>query len=133
MIIESARECLGTPFHHQGRIPKVGLDCIGLVLHVAIQNKYLDESVDRKDYSRIPNVEMMESELNKYLDKIPNDELQPGDIVWLSVRNEPSHVAIFTGYSIIHAISTPPSKVVEHRWDSYWQKRLVGVFRFREK
>ena len=31
-MIAAARACLGTPFHHQGRMPGVGLDCIGLVI-----------------------------------------------------------------------------------------------------
>ena len=31
-IVNAARECVGTPFRHQGRVLGVGLDCAGLVL-----------------------------------------------------------------------------------------------------
>ena len=31
-MIAAARACIGTPFHHQGRRPGAGLDCIGLIV-----------------------------------------------------------------------------------------------------
>jgi hypothetical protein len=34
-VIEAARECLGTPFRHQGRIVGEALDCAGVAVHVA--------------------------------------------------------------------------------------------------
>ncbi len=38
--IAAARTCLGTPFHHQGRAPGVGLDCIGLDHHSFTRGEY---------------------------------------------------------------------------------------------
>jgi hypothetical protein len=36
-IIAAARQCLGTPFRHQGRLLSFGLDCAGVAIHVARQ------------------------------------------------------------------------------------------------
>jgi cell wall-associated NlpC family hydrolase len=36
-ILAAARQCLGTPFRHQGRLPRFGLDCAGVAIHVARQ------------------------------------------------------------------------------------------------
>ncbi|MDD5585633.1 MAG: hypothetical protein PHY92_01580, partial [Alphaproteobacteria bacterium] len=52
-MIAAARACLGTPFHHQGRKPGVGLDCIGLIV-VALQAAGYDVR-DRFDYSPRPD------------------------------------------------------------------------------
>jgi cell wall-associated NlpC family hydrolase len=34
-MVLAARECLGTPFQHQGRVPGVGLDCVGVAIYAA--------------------------------------------------------------------------------------------------
>lgn len=34
-VVAAARACLGTPFRPQGRVPGLGLDCVGLVLVAA--------------------------------------------------------------------------------------------------
>ena len=33
-IIQTARQWLDTPYHHQARVKGVGVDCIGLVIGV---------------------------------------------------------------------------------------------------
>ncbi len=31
-FVRVARSYIGTPFHHQGRLPGVGLDCAGVIV-----------------------------------------------------------------------------------------------------
>ncbi len=34
-VVRTARTWLGTPYHHQGRLKGVGVDCAGLLIGVA--------------------------------------------------------------------------------------------------
>ena len=51
-IVASARAAIGTPFRHQGREAGRGLDCAGLLVHVA--REIGAEPRDRGGYARMP-------------------------------------------------------------------------------
>ncbi|MCF6197059.1 MAG: hypothetical protein L3J50_10200, partial [Emcibacter sp.] len=54
-IFLTARDCVGSPFRHQGRDPASGLDCVGLIVHVA---KALNlGAFDYTGYKKIPGRE----------------------------------------------------------------------------
>ena len=61
-LLTEARSWLDTPYHHQGRLKGVGVDCIGLIIGVA-HALNLSE-FDTHDYARIPNANMLESLLD---------------------------------------------------------------------
>lgn len=128
-VVEAARACVGTPFLHQGRTPGVGLDCVGLVRwpQVAVA---ADDS-DFRAYGRTPNPSRMGLLLNRHFDAISPSDARPGDILWFRIAGDPQHLAIFTGETIIHAVSNGPCAVVEHGYRHPWPKRLAGVFRYR--
>jgi hypothetical protein len=44
--------------------------------------------------------------------------------------NEPQHLAVFEGDNVIHAYESI-GRVVEHRLDDKWRKRIVRVYRFK--
>jgi cell wall-associated NlpC family hydrolase len=44
---------------------------------------------------------------------------------------EPQHVGIYTGDTLIHAYESV-GKVVEHRMDDKWLRRIVRVYRFKD-
>lgn len=126
-IIALAREQLGTPFRHQGRLPGKYLDCAGLVFYVAGQIGAAYE--DLPGYSRIPHDGLMESVLDKQPCLTEVFDKQPGDILLMRITRDPQHVAIYTGDTIIHSYSEV-CKVVEHRLDEVWEKRIVSIYRF---
>ena len=125
-IIAAARECLETPFRHQGRIKGLALDCAGLAVHV-MQTLNLPYR-DLHGYSRIPH----DGKLKSALDLQPSfervDKPEPGDVLLLKFGREPTHVGIFTGTTLIHAYE-PAGKVCEHGLDDYWHERVVAVYR----
>lgn len=127
-IIEAARECIGTPFVHQGRILNKALDCAGVAVHVF--NRMGCEVDQPAAYSRMPNNAMLEywADRQPYLTRetIP----QAGDILLMKFKSEPQHVAIFTGENLIHAYEAI-GRVVEHRLDDKWRKRIVRAYRFK--
>ncbi|MFA4994212.1 MAG: NlpC/P60 family protein [Bdellovibrionales bacterium] len=126
-MIAAARACLGTPFHHQGRAPGIGLDCIGLVI-VAL--KATDFPVhDRTDYARRPDGKSLIAALNEHGAKLV-DEIQAGDILLFRYDRQPQHVALASSAeTMIHSFA-PAGKVVETSIGDYWKRRLTGIYRF---
>jgi cell wall-associated NlpC family hydrolase len=123
--IEAARNCLGTPFHHQGRAPGAGLDCIGLVV-VALRAAGMDVH-DRTDYARRPDGKSLEAGLREH-GFAPADEIRAGNILLFRYDRQPQHVALATGSdSMIHAFA-PAGAVVETSIGDYWRRRLLGIY-----
>lgn len=129
-IIKLAQSQIGVPFHHQGRVPGVGLDCVGLVRYPYVALGYAPETADEKGYSRDPNPPKMRELLEQWLEPITLDEAKPGDILWLKT-GQPQHLAIYNGDTIIHCTNHGPQRVVECTLDDKWKSRIVAVYRLK--
>lgn len=127
-IVDKAREYLGTPFRHQGRLKGVGVDCAGLIVCVAKELKLSD--FDYTSYGRVPNSNELIAVLNEQLIKIKIDEVKSGDIYLMTFDFEPQHVGIATENGIIHSYSSA-KQVVEHGIDTTWSSRIKGAYRFK--
>lgn len=132
-IVAKAREYLGTPFAHQGRVKRYVIDCIGLPLCVAQELDLVDVQdrlitiFDYRNYGPQPVDEFIHSEFARRL--IPKDTAQPGDVVTIRMsRKAICHAGIITDIGIIHAIK--PRGVVEHSLDDRWHTRIAGIFAF---
>jgi cell wall-associated NlpC family hydrolase len=128
-IIGYARECLGTPFRHQGRICGVALDCAGVIVHVA--NRLGFEVIETLGYTRRPGMGLLEAaaDCQPFLVRVAKKDKQPGDILMMHFTNDPQHVGIYTGDTIIHAL-WDVKKTTEHRLDALWESRIDRVYRF---
>lgn len=128
-IIKYARECIGTPFIHQGRVLGVGLDCAGVVVHI-VKSLGLPYN-DIQGYPDRPFKGMLENTLNNEpsLIKVSKTEMRAGDILLFSIARHPQHLAIYTGESIIHAYSTA-GKCIEQPIGA-WVKKLISVYRVK--
>lgn len=130
-IVAAARAMLGTPFHHQGRVPGVGVDCAGLVV-CALQQSGLDVS-DRAGYGRIPAQGLFSQTVAEQCDAIDLADVQPGDLLSFAFRSDPQHIAIVVSIDpimMIHAVQTN-KRVVENGLDATWRERLRGAWRVR--
>ena len=132
-IIAAAKGCMGTPFQHQSRVPGLGMDCAGLLVHCF---KRLDlPHIDEFGYPRSPYDGMLESVLASQpsLRQIPLSEAREGDWYAMRIKGAPQHVALHAGVIrgriyIIHA-SSDHGKVVMHAIDDLWRPRLVHAYR----
>ena len=124
-LIVAARAYLGVPFVHQGRT-RHGLDCIGLLVCAARDAGARIE--DRADYPRDPNGRLP-IELDRQFDAV--DARIPGDILLMRFAGEPQHIALYTGATLIHSYASI-RRVVEHRLDIKWARRIVQTYRIRE-
>ena len=129
-IITAARQCLGTPFSHQGRLLGFGLDCAGVAIHVARQIGV--GHLDVSGYGRTPANGQLERSLDAQpcLERVDLSACAPGDLLLMRFSSDPQHLAICAGDSIIHAYETV-GLCCEHRLSSMWASRIVRVYRFR--
>jgi len=131
-----ARTYLGTPFHHQGRLPGVGLDCVGVLICVAKELRLVAADFDVTGYQRQPDGVVLMRHLSEHLLPVEQTAMQPGDIVCVAFDKHPQHVGIVGDYrhgglSIIHAASKHGA-VVETRLMFTAAMRFVAAFRFKE-
>lgn len=128
-IIDLARECLGTPFRHQGRICGVAMDCAGIPAHI-FQGLGLDYN-DGEGYPRRPYRGMLETILGDQpsLEKISIADIQPGDLLLFRITTAPQHIGLYTGSTIIHAYA-PVGKVTEQPF-APWKSQVQHAYRFK--
>lgn len=129
-ILSAARQCLETPFRHQGRLLAFGIDCAGVVIHIC-RTLGLD-AVDVDGYGRTPNAGQLQRTMDAQpiLQRVPDIAArQPADLLLMRFATDPQHLAIFSGNTIIHAHEAS-GKCVEHVLSPVWASRIVAVYRF---
>ena len=126
-LVRIARTWLGVPFAHQGR-NRAGVDCGGLLIVVGREAGL--EIIEPDAYSMSPDPAVIRTSLLAHCDPIQISDAQPGDVYWISFAGEPRHVALASDIGIIHAWASP-KKVVEHRVDEQWRRRIQAAYRPR--
>ena len=129
-ILARARRLLGTPFHHQGRVPGRGLDCVGLAVVVAHDLGL--SAYDWTGYPRLPQPRLLFAHAARAgFRRKPVERAAGGDLLVMRFHADPCHVAIATedARGIVHACARR-GRVVEHRLDRRWRERIVGCFLF---
>lgn len=129
-IVAEARSLLGTPFHHQGRLPGVGIDCVGVLIVVARRLGLVPPDFDVTGYTREADGVSLMARLRDHV--VPVMRPQAGDIGVYSWGQHPHHVGILVPYrddfAIVHALSQSPAMVKETRLLPHMRQR--GVFAF---
>lgn len=130
-VVSTARNWIGVKFRHQGR-DRTGVDCAGLVICVAKELGLTD--FDTTGYARritdgIYIRRLCEQEMDM------TETTEPGDVLLMRFCTYPSHLAIVATYpsgglSIIHAYAQA-RRVVEHRLDETWERRIVQSYRLK--
>jgi cell wall-associated NlpC family hydrolase len=88
-IVDTAQQYLGVPYVYGGRSPK-GFDCSGLVWYVYRQH----------------GIELPDSSYKQagHGERIPQDEMMPGDLVFFQSGGRVNHVGLYIGDGVmIHA------------------------------
>jgi hypothetical protein len=124
-VTAAARCWLGTPWHHQGRLIGVGVDCGGLVVGVAARLGLAVED-HPPGYARVPDGHSLRRVVERQCTRLLRPE--PGAVALFRWAAEPQHLAIVSclpeGWGLIHAWAQA-RRVVEHHWTAEWQARLV--------
>ena len=127
-VVRQARTWLNTPYHHQGRLKGVGVDCAGLAIRVA-----RDLHIEVKDvigYGRSPRGDSLLAHIRSQCVERSGDPLI-GMLAVMRFEREAQHVAFIvphaSGLGMVHAYE-PAKRVVEHGLDLKWRRRIVALF-----
>lgn len=123
--IAAARACIGTPFVAQGRLPGIGLDCAGLMLHaLRAGGLHID---DVAGYTIPPDPHLLLTTLGRNF--TPQEMITPGAILLFRFQGRAQHLALATSAStMIHAFA-PACRVVETDIGPAWLPRLLGTYK----
>lgn len=131
-IVRVARSYLGTPFHHMGRQPGLGLDCAGIPICVCRELGTVAPDYDVPPYTPTPDGRTLLEWCNSRLKRVV--QMQPGDMIVTAVDADPQHIGILGDYrhgglSLIHAASNAsPPRVIETRLMFSRALRLVAAY-----
>lgn len=128
-IVAAARGWLGTPFHHQGRLKGVGVDCAGVIVEVARELGISD--VDVQGYGHRPDSRELEQLCRDHMTLIPFARSKPGDVLLITIDSAPQHLAFRTDihghWGLLHSYA-PARRVVEHGIDQGWAAKIAAAF-----
>lgn len=134
LIVQAARDWLGTPYVHQASCLGVGCDCLGLVRGVwrtLYQNEPEVTPNYSPDWAEAKREETLHNAAARWMKKLALTDRKLGDVILFRWReNLPAkHIAILTdGSHFIHACEgVPVSEVALNPW---WQRRLAYAFQF---
>lgn len=126
-VTDAAEALLGTPFHWGGRLPGVGLDCLGVVI-LAHGDSLKDK--DWRGYGNHTDNAAILERLIPQLTKVDLDDAMPGDIMvfWIRRKDQPVHMGVFVAEDmLVHAHASVKMCVREPL--ERWRRRLFGVYR----
>ena len=127
-LIATARHWTGTPFRHQGRMPGIGLDCVGLLV-CAARHQGLS-TYDYPYYTALPEDGLLDAHLMRAgLVPIDSGGALPGDVAVFAFARRRQHAALLSDRGVIHA-DRRLGKVVEHGLAPHWCACLRAVYRF---
>lgn len=144
MAVAEAREWIGTPVRWEASLKGVGCDCRGLVSGVARALGWAEGDAFEAGvagYSRNIREAELVAGLDRLFDPVARSlpaaallgAARAGDVLAFRIKHKVQHLAICAdGGRMIHAYLTTPSQVVEVAISEYWQRRLAGVWRWRD-
>lgn len=124
MIVAAVRSCVGTCFRPQGRVPGLGLDCVGVVL-VAAAAAGVGRLAAPPYALAGDNAALLDRELVN-AGCVPVAVPLSGDIVVLAPRGDRRHLGVITPSGMVHA-HAGLARVVEGPIDPGWS--IVAAWR----
>lgn len=120
-FVRVCRSYVGTKYGHQGRMPGVLLDCVGVPICAAKELGLKPVDFDVTGYGRRPDGSLL-TICREHMIEISRSEMQAGDVVVLAGDGDPTHLGVLWDYShdklgIVHARAggLHSGRVVEHR------------------
>jgi len=124
-LIDQAREWRGVKFLHQGST-RLGCDCLGFIAGTLAElGCPIGLEQMPHGYGRNPQAQLLE-QLSPVARKIP---LTAGALILIQWPHAeyPSHAAIYTGTSMIHALESA-GYVVEHGYREPWLRMTRSIW-----
>ena len=136
-FVAAAEGMIGTPFHHQGKIPGVGLDCVGLIYCAARAAGFRVplEFEDERGYSKAINHGRFIRAMRRRFDELGADSIpSAGDVpvLWKSRRGRAQHCGVIDSDGrLIHC--TDERGVIRQHYGDFWRARTIATFRLGDQ
>jgi cell wall-associated NlpC family hydrolase len=127
-VVAAARGWIGTPYQPNQRSKGLGVDCVGLVVGVALECGFASPWDVTLAYPLRANGQLR-AELNSRLVAVP--AALAGDVLLMAFSGDPHHLALSAGPTIIHAYA-PAGRCLEQPMPAVWRSAVRGIYRFRE-
>jgi cell wall-associated NlpC family hydrolase len=133
-FVAYVRSMKGTPVHHQGRVPGVGLDCPGPVICGMWHFHIKPRSFDVVGYPAIPDGVSIKGYLDEHLEPVSQSDMRPADVVLVAwQKGPPQHMGVVVDYpggglAMVHADSVRARKVSETRIEFGRAMRFVAAY-----
>jgi NlpC/P60 family putative phage cell wall peptidase len=137
-VVAEARTWIGTRWQHQAFLKGVATDCIGLIGGVALElgmegaREWADDPTFHS-YGKDPQPGLLVAGCEKFLVRIPIEDVKLADVLVMAFKTQPQHFAIVSREEpryIIHAYIFA-RKVVE-QGAVVPRARLLYAYRYRE-
>lgn len=125
LACDAAISMIGVPFHHQGRHPKYGVDCVGLV--ICAYNAAGANIKNLANYGRIPDGRALIREIEEYTFKV--SEMEIGDVLIFRFSKNPQHIALYIGDGTMVHSYIDAKCVLKEKLTPAWKKKLVAIYR----
>jgi cell wall-associated NlpC family hydrolase len=133
IMVREAETWLDTPWVHMQAAKGHGVDCVQFIISLAKTAGILPSAYKTVKYSRDWYFHAEESLILEgilgYCDKMPDGDIQAGDIVLMRFKRVVSHAALYVGDGkIIHSVIR--KGVVKETLEMY-QRFITGVYRLK--
>lgn len=126
LVVQEAREWVGTPFAFAQQVKGVACDCSGLIRGVCAKLRIPMSTF--VSYGKCYQAAMVEKELAEWMDLVDEPEFGCVLSMWLRIPDEPMHLAICAGDTVIHS---KLNRVVLEEPLERWADRIHSCWRFR--
>jgi cell wall-associated NlpC family hydrolase len=99
---------IGTPVVHRGRLPHIGLDCVGLAI-AACRELGMDIP-EPSVYGKLPDADVLRAGLSLYCREVLVSSRVPGDLLQVYAGKQARHLVVFTG------VNASNQHLVVHAW-----------------
>lgn len=133
LIVTVAQSWLRTPFHHEGRVKGVGVDCAQFLLAVYAEAGLIEDYRPEhypQDWYLHRDEPLFVRELEKHCN--PTAEGLPGDIVMFKFGRQPAHGAIVVDANLVIHAYRPEGKVtLSEIAGSPLAEKIAGYYRWK--
>ena len=135
-VIATARTWLGTPYHDQASLKRVGCDCLGLARGIwreVVGPEPFPIPPYSRDWGETGPREVLADGARRMMIEMPPAEAPPGALILFRMRPGAiaKHVGILTGpATFLHAYER--LGVIEEPLTSIWRRRIAFAFLFPE-
>lgn len=126
----AALDLVGTPWHHQGRVPRVGLDCVGVAVCAAQACGIAVKDV--RDYTLPADPATFLRLLAVNCDRDADPTLRAGRLVVFRIGQHPQHLAVLVDSDkMVHGLDQKRRAVVLGTLTDAWRLRVHSTWQLR--